>query len=78
MPVPVFRELPDLSEEDFSSVEENEEGEVFLDNCTPHPLSQAELNDLVCDLSLSKSATELLVSRLKEKNLLSISARITL
>ena len=76
IPVPVFGELPDISDEDSSSVEENEE-EVVLDDDAPHPFSQKELNDLVRDLSLSKSSAELLASRLKEKKLLSDSARIT-
>lgn len=36
----------------------------------PHLISQAELNDLVRDLKLAKSQSELLASRLKEWNLL--------
>ena len=36
----------------------------------PHILIQDELNDLVCDLELSKSKAELLGSRLKQWNLL--------
>lgn len=43
----------------------------------PQPFSQCELNDLVQDLSLSKTSSELLASRLKEKNLLGEDARIT-
>ena len=39
--------------------------------------SQAELNDLVRDLALSKKAAELLASRLNEKNLLDSSARVS-
>src|SRR5215469_775294 len=39
--------------------------------------SQSELNDLIRDLSLSKTSSELLASRLKEKNLLGKDARIT-
>ena len=35
-----------------------------------HKLSQNELNDLVCDLNLSKKLSELLASRLAEKSLL--------
>lgn len=49
---------------------------MVLNNDAPHPFSQRELNDLVCDLSLSKYSAELLASRLKEKNLLSDSACI--
>ena len=75
IPVPVFEELPDISDEDSSGVEENEE-EVIHDEDAPHPFSQMELNDFVCDLGLSKSSAELVASRLKEKNSLSNSARI--
>jgi len=77
IPVPVFGELPDISDEDSFSVSEDEEQDVVLDDDAPHPFSQKELNDLVRGLSLSKSFVELLASRLKEKNLLSDSARIT-
>ena len=41
-----------------------------------HLISQAELDDLVCDLSLSKEKSELLGSRLKEWNLLQIGATV--
>jgi len=50
---------------------------VILDDDDLHPFSQEELNDLVRDLNLSKSSAELLAFRLKEKNILSDSARIT-
>ena len=76
IPVPVFGELPDISDEDSSCVEENEE-EVIFDEDAPHPFSQMELNDPVRDLGLSNSSAELLASRLKEKISLSNSARIT-
>lgn len=75
--MPIFGELPDISDEDASSVEGHEEEEVVLEDDAPHPFSQKELNDLVRDLSLSKDSAELLASRLKEKNLLSDSARIS-
>ena len=79
IPVPVPGELTDISEEDFSSVEEYEEEEelVVLGDDAPNPFSQKELNDLVRDLSLSKSSAELLTSRLRGKNFLSDSVRIT-
>ena len=38
IPVPGFGELPDISDEDSSGVEENEE-EVILDKDAPHPFS---------------------------------------
>lgn len=50
IPVPVFGELPDISDEDSSSVPEDEEDEVVLNDDAPCPFSQKELNDLVCNL----------------------------
>ena len=77
IPVPIFGELPDIIDEDSSSVEghENEE-EVVLNYDGPHLFSQKKLKYLVRDLSLSKDTAELLASRLKIKNLLTDSARI--
>ncbi|CAH1113490.1 unnamed protein product [Psylliodes chrysocephalus] len=43
----------------------------------PKCFSQNELDDLVRDLNLSKQASELLASRLKEKNLLSSDTKIS-
>ena len=68
IPVPIFGKLPDISDEDASSVERQEdEEEVVLEDDAPHPFSQKELHDLVCDLSLSMNSAELLASRLTEK-----------
>ena len=55
IPVPIFGEFPDISDEDASSVEGHEDEEV-------------DLEVLVRDLSLSTDSAELLASRLKEKN----------
>ena len=38
----------------------------------PHMITQIELNDLICDLNLSKEKSEILGSRLQEWNLLII------
>ena len=46
IPIPVFGELPDISDKDSSAVEENEE-EVILDDDARQPFSQMELNDIV-------------------------------
>ena len=52
IPVPIFGELPDINDEDASSVEGHEdEEEVVLEDDAPHPFPQKELNDLVHDLS---------------------------
>ena len=67
--VPIFGELPDISDEDASSVEGHEgEKEVVLEDDAPHPFSQKELNDLFFDLNLSKDSAKLLAPRLKKKN----------
>ena len=77
-PVPIFGELADISDEDASSVAGHEdEQEVVLEDNAPHPFSQKELNYLDHNLNLSTDSAELLASRLKEKNLLSDSARIS-
>ena len=47
--------------------ESQEDKETDFSDDRPHPFSQNELNDLVCDLNLSNSSSELLTSRLKEK-----------
>jgi len=52
----------------FSEYEEN--------TSTPQQFTQAELNELVLDLNLSKQASELLASRLKEKNCLKLGTKI--
>ena len=39
--------------------------------------NQSELNDLVCDLDLSKQAAEILASRLNEKHVLHSSAKVS-
>ena len=68
IPVPIFGELPDISDEDASGVEGDEYKEgVVLEDDAPHPFYQKELNDLIFDLSLSMDSVELLASRLKEK-----------
>ncbi len=72
--MPIFGELPDISDEDASRVGGHEdEEEVVLEDDAPHPFSQKELNDLVHDLSLSTDSVELLAPRLKQKKLLSDS-----
>ena len=56
------------------------ESESFLGDTNwllaPQPFSQTKLNDLVCDLELSKKAAEILVSRLQVKHLLHNSEKV--
>ena len=56
-----------------SEVDFEERGSTMRPQC----FNQAELNDLVRDLSLSKEASELLASRLNEKNLLQHGTKVT-
>lgn len=76
VPIPVFCSLDSSDDEggqcsqDKSSDEDDEYRHPSVDDKTPQLFSQAELNDLVRDLDLSKEAAQLLGSRLKEKNLL--------
>ena len=77
-PVPVYVMLSDDSDNGSTPAQESQEdGETDFSDDRPHPFSQNELNDLVHDLNLSKSSSELLASRLKEKKLLSNGTRIT-
>ena len=68
IPVPIFGELPNISDEDASSVEgHGDEEKVVIEDDAPHPFSQKELNDLFRDPRLSKDTAKLLASRLKER-----------
>ena len=69
IPIPVFKEFPETSDDASSSFsEDNYDEETPLNDCAPQPQSQNELNDLVCDLNLPKCSAELLASRLKNKS----------
>ena len=46
------------------------------ESSAPHILTQDELNDLVSDLELFKSKTELLASKLQQWNLIEVNVRI--
>ena len=74
VPVPI-PSSPPHSESESSEVggtSEAETDEIFDEELSDAPqlFSQAELNDLTRDLNLSKDASQILASRLKEKNLL--------
>lgn len=64
-----------------NSSNESDSGEEFVDDddaqAKPHFPNQAELNDLIRDLGLTKSNAEILTSRLKQWNLLDSSCRVT-
>jgi hypothetical protein len=76
VPVPPFRELPQLSEDEsyMSDIAQGKESGDSDSNfqTTSHSerIDQNEMSDLIRDLNLSKESSELLASRLKEKNVL--------
>ncbi|KAK3774889.1 hypothetical protein RRG08_007248 [Elysia crispata] len=83
---PVFTELASLESDDEGSnvhdvaqqsSERNSDSDFELLSTELQTFSQAELNDLVRDLGLSKKLSELLASRLKEKNLLKAETKVT-
>ena len=74
-PVPVYVMVTDDGDKGSTPAQENEETDFSDDR--QHPFSQNELNDLVGDLSLSESSSELLAFRLKEKKLLFKGSCIT-
>ena len=83
LPVPKSTHLPDLPMDcdDFdeklgSSSDDN--ASVFEGTSSiPEQFKQEELSDLIRDLNLSKEASEILASRLKDKNCLKMEASIT-
>ena len=76
IPLPIFKGLIQEGNYEFptdspSSNEFKISAENFDSLCTePQRFSQTELSDLVRELNLSKESSEVLTSRLKEKNLL--------
>ena len=48
-----------------------------MQESVPETFSQSELNNLVCDFSLSKESAELLATRLNEKHLLARDTKVT-
>lgn len=82
VPLPPASPECDTSDEEPHSTDEvvDDTEDVFeavLTDDNPHLLQQAELNDLVRDLHLSKAKSELLASRLKEWNLLDRGTTVT-
>lgn len=82
--IPVFHELPELSEDEFTLsdtpcevYDEGNDSDYDGKPTSPQRFTQSELNDLVRDLNLSKEASELLSSRLNDKNLLEVGTKIT-
>ena len=80
VPVPVFDQLPILEDEDdiTEDISEWDSDADFPDvtSTGPQRFDQPELNDLVRDLGLSKELSELLASRLNDKNLLQDGTKV--
>ncbi|KAI6658855.1 hypothetical protein LOD99_15180 [Oopsacas minuta] len=76
LPVPVPSEILDISSDNDSS---GDSDEYILppDDNSPQLFDQDDLGDLIRDLNLPKSSSEILASRLKEKNLLLPGANIS-
>ena len=70
LPIPTFHGFQLSESESISSSEDSKQCEDFAvsqHNDEPQLFTQAELNDLVRELDLTKNSAELLGSRLKEK-----------
>ena len=67
------------SSEESTSNTETGEGDMYVPDAenSPHLLGQAELNDLVRDLELTKEKADLLGSRPQERNLLKPGTKIS-
>ena len=60
-----------------SSCDSDDTFQLSQEATKPHLISQEDLNDLVRDLNLTKSNSELLASRLQQWNLLAPDTKIT-
>ena len=79
IPVPLFEQLPpreDLSDAEERSDSNDEDFEIDKDS-VHREFDQRELNDLARNLGLSKKPSEVLASRLNEKNLLEHRVKVS-
>ena len=86
IPIPDFKKFPDLSTNEHSDEEQHDykkltdvddDNEHFACSSTPVLFDQQNLNDLIKNLNLSKESSEVLASRLKDRNLLQHGTKIT-
>ena len=84
--IPEFNKLPDLLIDEHSDKEQHDYKELTnVDNddedfaccSTPVLFDQQNLSDLIRDVGLSKESSEVLASRLKDRNLLQHGTKIT-
>ena len=79
--IPTFHNFQISESESISSSKESEPYENFVvshQNDESQVFAQAELNDLVRKLDLSKCSAELLRSQLKEKNMMALETKVSL
>ena len=83
---PEFNKLPDLLIDEHSDKEQHDykeltdvdnDDEDFACSSTPVLFDQQNLSDLIRDAGLSKKSSEVLASRLKDRNLLQDGTKIT-
>ena len=81
IPIPVFKELPDVPNENLDvNFEENDDlndNDFVPKSSEPILFNPEELSNLIRDLNLSKESSELLASRLNDRNLLQQGTKIT-
>lgn len=84
VPVPTLGDLSDLSSTESTAIERSQgstsyekDSDFEATSSKPILFTQAALSDLIRDLDLSKERSELLASRLKERNLLSAGTKVT-
>jgi len=68
----------EIKEIDTDENKKNSDNKYSLSNENPILFNQNDLNDLIRDLNLPKDSSELMASRLKEKNLLLPGTKITI
>ena len=60
-----------------SDSQDSQEPSMHLSQSLPQTINQIELNDLICGINLSKDQSQILASRLKEKNLLTHGTKVS-
>jgi len=75
--IPSFHILQDISEDEIPTSNFDIDSDYTAETSSLNLFNQNELNDLIRNLSLSKETSELLASRLKEKNQLVRGTKIT-
>ena len=81
IPISAFKELPDAPNENldvsFEEQDHLDDNDFVPKSTEPILFNQEELSDLIRDLNLSKESSELLASRLNDRNLLRQGTKVT-